>query len=124
RPVPQGPSRLRSPRPTLRVHQLLRGAGPAAQAGHVQALGPRGRRRARRAAGARRQAPALAAVMDTPERQRGVIAGVSPTMTVRDAVKGDLPAIVEIYNAAIPGRMATADTEPVSVESRQPWFDE
>jgi phosphinothricin acetyltransferase len=43
-------------------------------------------------------------------------------MTIRDAVEADLPAIVEIYNAAIPGRMATADTEPVSVESRRAWF--
>jgi len=45
-------------------------------------------------------------------------------MTIRDATKADLPAIVEIYNAAIPGRMATADTEPVSVESRGGWFRE
>jgi hypothetical protein len=30
-------------------------------------------------------------------------------MKIRDAVESDLPAIVEIYNAAIPGRMATAD---------------
>ncbi|MDO7908612.1 N-acetyltransferase family protein [Paenibacillus sp. JX-17] len=36
----------------------------------------------------------------------------------------DLPAIVEIYNSTIPGRMATADLEPVSVESRIPWFEE
>jgi L-amino acid N-acyltransferase YncA len=42
----------------------------------------------------------------------------------RDALESDLPAIVEIYNAAIPGRMATADTEPVSVESRRTWFSE
>jgi L-amino acid N-acyltransferase YncA/catechol 2,3-dioxygenase-like lactoylglutathione lyase family enzyme len=42
----------------------------------------------------------------------------------RDAVESDLPAIVEIYNAAIPGRMATADTEPVSVDSRHAWFRE
>jgi phosphinothricin acetyltransferase len=41
---------------------------------------------------------------------------------VRDAVEGDLPAIVEIYNATIPGRMVTADTAPVTVESRVPWF--
>jgi L-amino acid N-acyltransferase YncA len=41
---------------------------------------------------------------------------------IRDALAADLPAIVAIYNAAIPGRMATADTEPVSVESRLPWF--
>jgi phosphinothricin acetyltransferase len=42
--------------------------------------------------------------------------------TVRDAIEADLPAIVEIYNQTIPGRMVTADTEPVSVESRIPWF--
>lgn len=43
-------------------------------------------------------------------------------MTPRDASEADLPAIVEIYNATIPGRMVTADTEPVSVASRIPWF--
>jgi len=32
---------------------------------------------------------------------------------IRDARAHDLPAIVAIYNAAIPGRMATADTDPV-----------
>lgn len=42
--------------------------------------------------------------------------------TVRDATEADLPAIVAIYNATIPGRMVTADTEPVSVDSRVPWF--
>jgi L-amino acid N-acyltransferase YncA len=45
-------------------------------------------------------------------------------MTIRDASATDLPAIVEIYNAAIPGRLATADTEPVSIESRRAWFSE
>jgi phosphinothricin acetyltransferase len=45
-------------------------------------------------------------------------------VTIRDATAADLPAIVEIYNAAIPGRMATADTAPVSVESRRAWFGE
>ena len=43
-------------------------------------------------------------------------------MLVRDATEQDLPAIVAIYNAAIPGRAATADTEPVTVESRKEWF--
>ena len=43
---------------------------------------------------------------------------------IRFAQPGDLPAIVAIYNAAIPGRMATADTEPVTVASRQAWFGE
>jgi phosphinothricin acetyltransferase len=41
---------------------------------------------------------------------------------VRHATEADLPAIVAIYNAAIPGRTATADTEPVTVESRREWF--
>jgi L-amino acid N-acyltransferase YncA len=45
-------------------------------------------------------------------------------MTIRDATEADLDGIVGIYNAAIPGRMATADTEPVTVESRRPWFQE
>jgi phosphinothricin acetyltransferase len=42
--------------------------------------------------------------------------------TIRDAVVADLSEIVAIYNAAIPDRMATADLEPVSVESRTDWF--
>jgi phosphinothricin acetyltransferase len=36
----------------------------------------------------------------------------------------DLPHIVAIYNSTVAGRMVTADTEPVSVASRQSWFDE
>ena len=43
---------------------------------------------------------------------------------IRDAEWSDLPAIVEIYNSTIPSRMVTADTEPVSVESREKWFEE
>lgn len=35
----------------------------------------------------------------------------------------DLPAIVDIYNATIPSRMVTADTEPVSVQGRESWFE-
>lgn len=31
---------------------------------------------------------------------------------------------MDIYNASIPGRLATADTEPVKVEQRQAWFRE
>ncbi len=45
-------------------------------------------------------------------------------MKIRDAVEEDLPAIVEIYNSTVPGRMVTADPEPVSVESRRAWFYE
>ncbi|WP_066377804.1 MULTISPECIES: GNAT family N-acetyltransferase, partial [unclassified Anabaena] len=43
-------------------------------------------------------------------------------MTIRHANETDLSAIVAIYNAAIPTRLATADLEPVSVESRRAWF--
>lgn len=45
-------------------------------------------------------------------------------VTIRDAKLEDLPAIVEIYNSTVPGRMVTADTEPVSVESKVKWFNE
>ncbi len=41
---------------------------------------------------------------------------------IRFAQPADLPRIVDIYNAAIPGRMATADTEPVTVTTRETWF--
>lgn len=41
---------------------------------------------------------------------------------IRDAVETDLDSIVRIYNSAIPGRLATADTEPVSPESRRAWL--
>jgi L-amino acid N-acyltransferase YncA len=45
-------------------------------------------------------------------------------VTIRDAREADLARIVAIYNEAIPGRLATADTEPVSLASRLPWFAE
>jgi phosphinothricin acetyltransferase len=45
-------------------------------------------------------------------------------MHIRDATIADLPAIVAVYNSTVPSRMVTADTTPVSVESRQKWFDE
>ncbi|HJW56177.1 MAG TPA: GNAT family N-acetyltransferase [Burkholderiaceae bacterium] len=40
----------------------------------------------------------------------------------RLATFDDLPAIVSIYNSTIPSRRVTADTEPVSIESRHAWF--
>ncbi|APV51789.1 N-acetyltransferase [Betaproteobacteria bacterium GR16-43] len=42
--------------------------------------------------------------------------------TIRTARETDLPDIVAIYNASIPGRLATADTEPVTVAQRADWF--
>ncbi|MCO7247543.1 GNAT family N-acetyltransferase [Halomonas sp. Mc5H-6] len=41
---------------------------------------------------------------------------------IRTAVEQDLPRIVEIYNAAIPTRRSTADTETVTINSRLEWF--
>ncbi len=46
------------------------------------------------------------------------------TMNIRDAQLADLPAIVSIYNASIPERMATADLDPIPVESRLRWYEE
>ena len=40
----------------------------------------------------------------------------------RNATLNDLPTIVAIYNSTIASREVTADTEPVSVESRLAWF--
>jgi len=44
-------------------------------------------------------------------------------LAYRYATIDDLPRIVEIYNSIVAGRMVTADTEPVTVESRMPWFN-
>lgn len=46
------------------------------------------------------------------------------SFTHRLAARDDLARIVEIYNATIPSLRATADTEPVSVESRVKWFED
>ena len=43
-------------------------------------------------------------------------------MIIRDAAEADLPAIIEIYNAATATRVSTALFDPVSVEERLPWF--
>jgi L-amino acid N-acyltransferase YncA len=43
-------------------------------------------------------------------------------MTIRDAREEDLPAIIEIYNAAIATRTSTAFLGPVTIEERLPWF--
>jgi phosphinothricin acetyltransferase len=45
-----------------------------------------------------------------------------PPLTIRIAEPADLPAIVEIYNQAIALRSATADLDPITVDSRAEWF--
>lgn len=44
------------------------------------------------------------------------------SITLRDAVPADLPAIIDIYNESIPTGRSTADTAPISVEERREWF--
>jgi L-amino acid N-acyltransferase YncA len=48
---------------------------------------------------------------------------VSDGPAIRDARSGDLAAVVAIYNATIPTRLATADLDPVPVTGREAWFD-
>ena len=43
---------------------------------------------------------------------------------IRIATLDDLPAVVSIYNQAVASRFATADTMPVTVNSRHEWFIE
>ena len=43
-------------------------------------------------------------------------------LQIRHGVALDLPAVVSIYNASIPGRLSTADVEPVTVAAREEWF--
>jgi L-amino acid N-acyltransferase YncA len=41
---------------------------------------------------------------------------------IRDATEADLPAIVEIHNAAIASRISTAQLDPVTVEGQLQWL--
>ncbi|KGE13319.1 GNAT family N-acetyltransferase [Sphingobacterium deserti] len=43
-------------------------------------------------------------------------------LVYRDASHSDLKQIVAIYNTTIASRLVTADTEEVSLESRESWF--
>lgn len=43
-------------------------------------------------------------------------------MNIRPAVAADLPAIVDIYNQSIPNRLATADTECVTLADKLNWY--
>ena len=45
-------------------------------------------------------------------------------MIIRLAQIDDLPAIVDIYNQAIPLKRSTGDTQPVRVTDRVTWFGE
>ena len=45
------------------------------------------------------------------------------TINFIQAHQNDLPKIVATYNSTITSRLVTADLEPVTVESKQVWFD-
>src|SRR5262249_33922858 len=62
-------------------------------------------------------APAIQEKIDRP-RPMTAAAGVA----LRDAIEADLPAIVEIHNAAIAAGTSTAQLEPVTVQGRREWF--
>ncbi len=59
--------------------------------------------------------------LGVPLNSRGTRPSNEVGSMIRDARDEDLTSIVEIYNSSIPGREATADTEPVSVDSRRDW---
>src|SRR5260370_41983582 len=59
--------------------------------------------------------------MTVSTKPRWTTAATTP-MKIRDAVDSDLPAIIDIYNAAVATRMSTAQLEPVTVESRRDWL--
>src|ERR1700737_3425041 len=56
------------------------------------------------------------------ENPRSAIAATK--MKIREAVESDLPAIIDIYNAAVATRVATAQLEPVTLEDRRDWLKE
>lgn len=59
--------------------------------------------------------------MGTPVEQLTARA-VREKMIIRDATASDLPAVIEIYNAAIATRASTAQLEQVTVASRKHWL--
>jgi phosphinothricin acetyltransferase len=46
------------------------------------------------------------------------------SVKIHDADDSDLPAIIDIYNAAVATRIATAQLEPVTLEERRDWLKE
>src|SRR5215467_4191346 len=62
-------------------------------------------------------AAAIQEKIDGP-RPTTAAAGVA----LRDAFEADLPAIVEIHNAAIAAGTSTAPLEPFTVQGRREWF--
>jgi L-amino acid N-acyltransferase YncA len=51
-------------------------------------------------------------------------AATAPAMQIRDALENDLPVVIDIYNAAIATRIATAQLEPITLDERRDWLKE
>ena len=64
----------------------------------------------------------MKAVQSSQTAEESSLPAAAPVMTLRDATPGDLPAIIQIYNAAIATRTATAQLDPVTLESRKDWL--
>ena len=62
--------------------------------------------------------------LPAPAPERGSAEQSQIRYSHRHATPADLEAIVAIYNSTVASRMVTADTEPVTLASRQHWFDE
>lgn len=48
---------------------------------------------------------------------------INPKVKIRRATRADWSEIIEIYNEAVALRTATADTEPVTVDSKRDWLE-
>ena len=66
----------------------------------------------------------MKAVPSSRTRNEQSSSASTETITIRDAEAADLPAILEIYNTAIATRTATAQLEPVTLESRKEWLND
>ncbi|MEP7015445.1 MAG: N-acetyltransferase family protein [Verrucomicrobiota bacterium] len=62
--------------------------------------------------------------MEKGKARRSQTAAAEAKIKIRDAVDVDLPAIIDIYNAAIATRISTAQLEPVTIEKRHGWLRE
>jgi len=58
----------------------------------------------------------------TAVEHRRPASAATEEMKIRDAVESDLPAIIEIYNAAVVTRIATAQLTTVTLEDRRDWL--
>lgn len=66
----------------------------------------------------------MKAVPSSKTTEESSSSAASSHMRIRDAARADLPAIIDIYNAAIATRTATAQLEPVTQESRPDWLSD